>query len=99
MQTSSEVLGTALVLQLAGLNQLPLPLADHETVHPLAWAAGGVHIENRKIAASAISVKRIARDRSAARSERVSPSMSILRCLRGPIRDVGRHNRACRCAA
>src|SRR3979409_1628490 len=79
MQTSSEATGTALVLQLAALNQLPLPLADHETVQPLALAADGAHIDKSKIAVIPIRVKRIARARVAARSERDSPSISLLR--------------------
>src|ERR1035437_5742896 len=72
MQASSEEVGTALVLQLAGVNQLPPAVFVHESVHPLALAAVGAQIVRATIASTAI---RIVRVRPAAPSTLVSPSM------------------------
>src|SRR5437588_10604660 len=55
MHTSSVDVGTLPVLQLAAVNQLPLPFALHESVQPLACAATGIHASPaRSAAASAV---------------------------------------------
>ena len=58
MQASSEALGTALVLQLPGVNQFPPAVFVHESVHPLAPAPASTRAVRARIATTAITIVR-----------------------------------------
>src|SRR5581483_1491666 len=58
MHTSSVEVGTAFLLQLEAVNQLPPSVLVNVFSQPLACAAAGAHVIRRKIAASASRVVR-----------------------------------------